>query len=162
MKCPYCKCDQDRVIDSRGSGEGFTIRRRRECIKCNRRFTTYERLEQVLIKVIKKDGDQENFDREKIRSGLKVACWKRPISDEELEDVITDIEDKIFAEYENEVETNQLGEMVMEKLFQLDEVALVRFASVYRQFEDIGDFVKELEYVQRQKNVVASAEMSRG
>ncbi len=144
MKCPYCQTDNDRVTDSRTSNEGFVIRRRRECLSCKRRYTTYERLEEVAIKVIKKGGGREPFRREKIRDGLERACWKRPVSDEVIESLVADVENHIFATFDVEVETGVLGELVMDRLRHVDQVAFVRFASVYREFEDVRDFVDEL------------------
>jgi len=132
------------VIDSRASEDGYAIRRRRECLKCKRRYTTYERLEDAAIKVVKKGGVREPFLREKIRQGLEKACWKRPISPEQIETIIADVEHDVYSSFESEVESRTLGDMVMEKLREVDEVAYVRFASVYRQFKDVRDFVQEL------------------
>ena len=145
MRCPFCQIDNDRVLDSRSSEEGYTIRRRRECIQCKRRYTTYERLEELAIKVVKKDGIREPFSRDKTRRGLATACWKRPLSDAQIASVVAEIESDVYANFESEIETQQLGEMVMEHLGQLDQVAYVRFASVYREFKDVHDFVDELE-----------------
>ena len=145
MRCPFCQTDNDRVIDSRSSEEGYAIRRRRECMQCKRRYTTYERLEELAIKVVKKDGVREPFSREKIRLGLARACWKRPLSDDQIDTVVAEIESDVYANFETEIETQQLGEMVMEHLGRLDQVAYVRFASVYREFKDVHDFVEELE-----------------
>jgi len=144
MRCPFCRVDNDRVIDSRASEDGFAIRRRRECLHCKRRYTTYERLEESVIKVIKKDGVREPFSREKLRVGLAKACWKRPISDEQIDGIISRVESQIYRSTESEVETGQLGQLVMEQLLKLDQVAYVRFASVYREFADVRDFVDEL------------------
>jgi len=144
MRCPFCRIDNDRVIDSRASQDGFAIRRRRECLNCKRRYTTYERLEETAIKVVKKSGEREPFRREKIRDGLSKACWKRPISDEQINTVIARVETEIYANYEAEVESQVLGELVMRHLGELDQVAFVRFASVYREFKDVRDFVDEL------------------
>ena len=145
MRCPYCRVDNDRVVDSRLQQDGFTIRRRRECLHCKRRYTTSEQSEELTFKVVKKDGVREPFDREKIRQGLSKACWKRPISDEQIESVVSAIEGDIYAAFEAEVESEYLGEAVMERLANLDQVAYVRFASVYRQFKDVRDFVVELQ-----------------
>ena len=145
MKCPYCRCDNDRVIDTRGSGDGFAIRRRRQCLGCKRRFTTFERVEETELKVVKKGGIREVFDREKIRRGLQKACWKRPISDQQMEDLVVAVEEEIYANFDNEVESPALGELVMKRLSELDQVAFVRFASVYREFKDVNDFVEELQ-----------------
>jgi transcriptional repressor NrdR len=144
MRCPFCRLDNDRVIDSRASEDGFAIRRRRECLNCKRRYTTYERLEEMAIKVVKKHGEREPFSREKIRAGLAKACWKRPISDEQIDTVIAQVESEIYANFETEVESPYLGELVMRYLGELDQVAYVRFASVYREFKDVRDFVDEL------------------
>lgn len=144
MKCPFCLSDNDRVLDSRASQDGFAIRRRRECLGCRRRYTTYERIEATTVRIIKKDGSREPFDRAKIKAGLEKACWKRPVSDEQLEAVIAAVETDLEANLESEVESRQVGELVMRQLRKLDEVAFVRFASVYRQFKDVQDFVEEL------------------
>ena len=143
MKCPYCQVDNDRVLDSRASEDGFVTRRRRECLACQRRYTTYERVEPT-IKVIKKDGTRVPFDRDKIKLGLEKACWKRPISDARLEQIVAEVENNVEANFHTEVESRYLGELVMQHLRTLDQVAYVRFASVYRQFEDVHDFVDEL------------------
>lgn len=145
MRCPYCQLDNDKVIDSRASEDGYAIRRRRECLGCHRRYTTYERLEEVAIKVIKKDGNRVPFDRAKIRSGLEKACWKRPISDEQIEATVSAIEREIYDRFDYEAATQEIGELVMQELRKLDQVAYVRFASVYREFKDARDFVDELE-----------------
>ena len=145
MKCPFCRVDNDRVIDSRACQDGFSIRRRRECLSCRRRYTTYERIEEAAIKVVKKDGSRVPFCRDKIKGGLERACWKRPISDKDIERTIAAIENDVFSTFENEIESRRLGELVMDHLRDLDEVAFVRFASVYRQFEDAGDFFNELQ-----------------
>lgn len=144
MKCPFCHVDNDRVIDSRTCEEGSAIRRRRECLGCRRRYTTYERVERTTIKVVKKDGIRVPFDRQRIKAGLEKACWKRPISDLQMEEIVTDIENHLEANFESEVESRYLGELVMQRLRELDKIAYVRFASVYRQFEDVQDFVDEL------------------
>jgi transcriptional repressor NrdR len=144
MKCPYCQVDNDRVLDSRASEDGFVTRRRRECSECKRRYTTYERVERTTIKVIKKDGTRVPFDRDKIKRGLEKACWKRPISDAQLEEIVTDVENDVEAKFDTEVESRYLGELVMKRLRKLDQVAYVRFASVYRRFQDVHDFVDEL------------------
>ena len=145
MKCPFCQGDNDRVIDSRASQDGFAIRRRRECLACKRRYTTYERIEGTTVKIVKKDGVREPFDPTKIKQGLEKACWKRPISDAQLEAIIAAVENDLETNFESEVESRQVGELVMQHLRQLDQVAYVRFASVYRQFKDVHDFVSELK-----------------
>ena len=145
MKCPYCQSDNDRVIDSRASEDGFAIRRRRECLGCKQRYTTYERVEASPLKIVKKDGAREPYDRMKIKQGLEKACWKRPISDAQIEMVLAAVENDLESQGEAEVESRFVGELVMQHLRDLDEVAYVRFASVYRQFKDINDFVDELK-----------------
>jgi transcriptional repressor NrdR len=150
MRCPSCGVDNDRVIDSRTSQDGFSIRRRRECLACRRRYTTYERLEQLIFKVIKKDGAREPLDPEKMRAGLEKACWKRPVSNEQIRALIDHVEREVRDRFESEVPSQTLGELIMERLRQLDQVAFVRFASVYRQFEDLHDFVDELQPMLKQ------------
>ncbi|MBI2824206.1 MAG: transcriptional repressor NrdR [Planctomycetia bacterium] len=145
MKCPFCRVDNDRVTDSRASEDGFSIRRRRECAQCGRRYTTYERIEEPVMKVVKKDGSRVPYEREKLKRGLEKACWKRPISDEQIEGVLSVIEEDMYANFDNEVPSRYLGEQAMQHLRQLDQVAYVRFASVYRQFEHVRDFVEELQ-----------------
>jgi transcriptional repressor NrdR len=152
MKCPFCGYKKDKVVDSRESRDGEAIRRRRECLKCSRRFTTYEHVEHTLPLVIKKDGRREQFDRNKILSGLSKACEKRPISVNKLYEFVDDIEKQLYSRMEKEVSSSAIGEMIMEKLAQLDEVAYVRFASVYRQFKDINAFTKELQKFLSNKN----------
>jgi transcriptional repressor NrdR len=144
MICRFCHHDETKVIDSR-TIEPFVIRRRRECLKCGRRFTTNEKLDDSSYKVIKKDGSRVAFDRERIRAGLEKACWKRPVSDDQIEQLISAIEIKIYDNFEREVPSREIGEMVMTALRDLDQVAFVRFASVYREFKDVNDFVEELE-----------------
>lgn len=145
MRCPFCQADNDRVIDSRTTSDGYSIRRRRECLECKRRYTTYERLEELTIKVIKKDDVREPFNREKIRQGILKACWKRPISDEIVDTMIAEMESDIYADFESEIESRVVGGMVMHQLSKVDQVAYVRFASVYREFKDVQDFVEELQ-----------------
>jgi transcriptional repressor NrdR len=142
MKCPYCRQDDDKVIDSRSSQEGYAIRRRRECLVCGRRWTTYERLEESPLKVVKKDGRRVPFDREKIRQGLARACEKRPISDEQIDELINEVETDVYRNFDREVPSQYIGEQVVQRLQQLDKVAYVRFASVYRDFTDVSDFVE--------------------
>ncbi|MBX3426493.1 MAG: transcriptional regulator NrdR [Pirellulales bacterium] len=144
MKCPFCRVDNDKVIDSRACQDGFSIRRRRECLSCQRRYTTYERIEEAVVKVVKRDGSREPLCRDKIKRGLERACWKRPISDRDVERTVTAIENDVYTSFDSEIDSQRLGELVMEHLRDLDEVAFVRFASVYRQFADAGDFVDEL------------------
>jgi len=145
MRCPYCGYKEDKVIDSRTTKEDSSIRRRRECLKCGRRFTTYEYTEEIPLMVIKKDGRREPFDRKKILAGVMRACEKRPISIEKIEGLVSDIEKGILKKFEREVPSCEIGQMVMEKLANLDDVAYVRFASVYRQFKDVNQFMKELK-----------------
>jgi transcriptional repressor NrdR len=145
MKCPFCGHEEDRVIDSRPTDEGASIRRRRECIKCEKRFTTYEKVESLPLMVIKKDKTRQVYSREKILNGLLRACEKRPVSADDLEKLVDEIESKIYNSLQKEITTKAIGEMVMEGLKNLDEVAYVRFASVYRQFKDINTFMEELK-----------------
>jgi len=147
MKCPYCGYKEDKVVDSRATAEGAAIRRRRECLKCGKRFTTYEYIEEVSLMVIKKDGRREPFDRKKILAGIIKACEKRPISMEKMEDLIAQVERAIQRKSDREVSSSRIGELLMEKLKALDDVAYVRFASVYRQFKDLGQFMEELKGV---------------
>ncbi len=144
MKCPFCGHDEDRVIDSRPAEDGAAIRRRRECIKCNSRFTTYEKVESLPLLVIKKDGSREPFDPDKILSGLLKACEKRPVSTDQLREVLTYVEGQIQGSANREISSRDIGELVMAKLKEIDEVAYVRFASVYRQFKDVHSFLEEL------------------
>ena len=144
MKCPFCGYEESKVIDSRPTDEGERIRRRRECLECGKRFTTYEMIESLPIVVIKKDGARETFDRQKLLTGMLRACEKRPVSIEMLDRAISDIETVIQNSLDREVSSDKIGELVMEKLKEIDEVAYVRFASVYRQFKDINTFMDEL------------------
>jgi len=145
MRCPYCQEYESRVIDSRASEDGGTIRRRRECTACKRRFTTYERLEERPLLVIKKGGTREQFNREKLLNGISKACEKRPVSMEDIETVVADIERELRDSFDREVSSKVIGEKVMDRLQSLDEVAYVRFASVYRQFGDLNSFIKTIE-----------------
>ena len=145
MRCPFCGHIDSKVVDSRSSKEGDSIRRRRECLQCERRYTTYERIEEVAQMVIKKDGRREPFDRWKIKSGILKACEKRPVSLEQVESLIDDVERSLFNSTEHEVATETIGLGVMERLKRIDEVAYVRFASVYRQFRDLNEFMDELK-----------------
>ncbi len=144
MRCLFCGHMESKVIDSRSTEEGNTIRRRRECLECGKRFTTYEKIETIPMIVIKKDGVRETFDREKVLNGILRACEKRPVSLGDIEKVIDDIESKLYNMLEREVTSERIGEMVMERLKDLDDIAYVRFASVYRQFKDINSFMDEL------------------
>ena len=145
MKCLFCKVDDDKVINSRASTDGLSVKRRRECLNCGRRFTTYERVEESPVRVIKKDGSRINFDRNKILSGLLKACEKRPVSTDILETIVSEIESVIYDKFDREVATTSIGELVMQHLKVLDKVAYVRFASVYREFKDINEFINELK-----------------
>ena len=145
MKCPYCGYKEDKVVDSRATQEQSAIRRRRECLKCGKRFTTYEYIEDVSLMVIKKDSRREPFDRKKVLSGIMKACEKRPISMERMEELVTWVEHAIQKKSDREVSSSRIGELIMEKLKALDDVAYVRFASVYRQFKDVGQFMVELK-----------------
>ena len=151
MKCPYCGFFEDRVIDSRPTDEGSSIRRRRECSKCLKRFTTYEKVESLPLMVIKKDKSREPFDREKLLNGMLRACEKRPVSIDDLERVVDEIESQIYNSLQREITSQDIGEMVMARLKNLDEVAYVRFASVYRQFRDINSFMDELRKLLNEK-----------
>ncbi|MBA5868248.1 MAG: transcriptional repressor NrdR [Nitrospira sp. CR1.3] len=151
MKCPFCDEVEDKVVDSRMAKEGELIRRRRECLGCKRRFTTYERVDEILPVVVKKDGRREAFDRAKILSGLKKACEKRPISTATIEAVADRIEKRIQEMGETEIESRIVGEELMKELHQLDQVAYVRFASVYREFKDIDQFMDELRTLAQQR-----------
>ena len=144
MKCPYCNAQDTKVIDSRPADDNSSIRRRRQCEKCGKRFTTYEKLETMPLMVIKKDRSRETYDRSKIESGIIHSCHKRPVSTQQINAMIDEIENQIFNMEEKEVETTVIGELVMRKLKQLDEVAYVRFASVYREFKDVHTFMEEL------------------
>ena len=145
MKCPFCGHEEDKVIDSRASGDGTSIRRRRECLACGKRFTTYEHVEEQQLMVIKKDGRREGFDRQKLLGGLLKACEKRPISVDRLEELVDEIERDLSRQFEREVASDQIGERVMKRLHAIDPVAYVRFASVYREFKDAEQFMRELK-----------------
>ncbi len=151
MKCPYCDTQDSKVLDSRPTEEGAAIRRRRECLACNRRFTTYEKIEGVPIMVIKKDKGREAFDREKLLQGIVKACEKRPVSVEIMENMVSTIENIIQNSLDREITSSRIGDLVMEQLKGIDEVAYVRFASVYRQFKDINTFMQELRKLLTEK-----------
>ena len=144
MKCPYCAYLESKVVDSRPADEGTSIRRRRECLACHKRFTTYETVESLPLMVVKKDGSRQSFDRNKVLSGLIRACEKRPVSYQAMEGLVAEIEQALQNQMDREVSSAEIGELVMERLKKLDEVAYVRFASVYRQFKDINTFMTEL------------------
>jgi len=145
MRCPFCKRDDSKVLDSRESAEGTVTRRRRECLGCHKRFTTYERVEELMPLVVKKDGRREPYDREKLISGLQKAVEKRPVSMDQLEALVADVESRVLERGEKEVPSSLVGEEVMRRLRALDQVAYVRFASVYRSFRDIEEFMDELK-----------------
>lgn len=145
MKCPYCGEENTKVIDSRPAEENNAIRRRRQCEKCNKRFTTYEKVETIPLIVIKKDDIREQYDREKIEAGILRSCHKRPVSYEQIMSVVEDVENAIFNTEQKEVSSTLIGELVMERLKKLDQVAYVRFASVYREFKDVNTFMDELK-----------------
>lgn len=149
MNCPFCGFKEDRVIDSRESKEGDVIRRRRECLQCNRRFTTYERIDEVPYMVVKKDGRREKFDRQKVLSGLLKACEKRPISMANLAELVDEAENRLADKSEREITTTEIGELLMNRLSGLDKIAYVRFASVYRDFQDVEAFMSELKQLMR-------------
>lgn len=145
MKCPYCGFVESKVIDSRPTDESSSIRRRRECLKCGKRFTTYEKLESIALVVVKKDQSRQQYERSKVLKGIITACEKRPISLAQMEEVVDDIESELYQSMEREIDSTTIGEKVMDKLKNLDEVAYVRFASVYKQFDDINTFMEELQ-----------------
>src|SRR5215470_2434293 len=145
MKCPFCGFENDKVVDSRESKEGESIRRRRECMKCEKRFTTYERIDEIPYMVVKKDGRREKFERQKVLSGLLRACEKRPISMGRMEQIVNEVEQFVVDSPERERTATEIGELIMDRLKQLDKVAYIRFASVYRDFQDVNEFHAELE-----------------
>lgn len=147
MKCPYCEYFESKVIDSRPTDEGQAIRRRRECINCSKRFTTYEKIEEIPIMIVKKDGNRQAYDRNKILNGILKACEKRPVPMSIIEKIVDDIEKNLSNSLEKEITSVEIGEMVMNKLKDVDEVAYVRFASVYRQFKDVNSFMEELKKI---------------
>lgn len=144
MKCPFCFNYESKVVDSRSTDDNTTIRRRRECTKCNKRYTTYEKIEDIPILVVKRDLTRENFNKEKIVNGLIIACQKRPVSRKQIEEIAEEIEKKISNNMLTEIESEKIGEMVMKRLKEIDEISYVRFASVYRQFKDINTFLEEI------------------
>ena len=152
MKCPFCNFADTKVIDSRAQDDNSVIRRRRVCEKCGKRFTTYERVDMIPITVIKRDGTREIFDKAKLQNGIMKSCNKRPVTAQQIQQLVDDIENTLAGSGEREVESKQLGNMVIERLKDLDEVAYVRFASVYRQFKDINSFIDELEKMLHEKN----------
>jgi len=153
MKCPFCQLDNDKVLDSRSVDDGVMFRRRRQCLNCNKRFTTIERVVEIEIRVVKKDGAREPFDPEKIRRGLERACWKRPIPTTDVESVFLDILQQIYLHPSTEISSQFIGELVLDRLIELDHVAYIRFASVYRQFNDIHDFIRIVQPLLKQSQV---------
>jgi len=151
MKCPFCGFADSKVVDSRPTDEGSSIRRRRECLKCLKRFTTYETVERMPLLLIKRDGTRQPYDRQKLLSGVIKACEKRPVPQQRLEQLVDTVEQKLFSSLDYEISSKVIGEMVMEELRSIDEVAYVRFASVYRQFKDINTFMEELNLLIRDK-----------
>ncbi len=151
MICPYCGNRQDRVVDSRESKEGDVVRRRRQCLACERRFTTYERIDEIPYMVIKKDGRREKFDRQKVLAGLLKACEKRPVSMAKLAEIVNEVEARLMDKPDREITTTEIGELLMERLRALDKIAYVRFASVYRNFQDEEAFFRELKNLMRQR-----------
>lgn len=151
MMCPFCREGESKVVDSRGS-QDFVIRRRRECLNCGRRFTTYEKMEESPLKVIKKDGSRVPFDRERMRAGLEKACYKRPISPDQIEEILSSVEHAVYETFDREVPSRYIGEKVCEELRRVDQVAFVRFASVYRSFQDVNDFVEELQMLRQRSH----------
>ena len=151
MRCPYCEHSESKVIDSRESKNGLSIRRRRECLSCKRRFTTYEKIEEILFMVVKKDGRRQSFDNQKLLRGLLKACEKRPVPLVKLEEIVEEIESKLQEREEKEMNASEIGKFVMDKLKSLDKVAYVRFASVYREFKDVAEFKQELESLLKEK-----------
>ncbi len=151
MRCPFCGRAKDRVVDSRESRDGVTIRRRRECASCGRRFTSYERIEDIAYMVVKKNGDREEFDRKKLLSGLHKACEKRPVPAKRLDEIVDAVEQRLHDREDREIGTDEIGSVVMDGLRQLDQVAYVRFASVYRKFEDLDAFMEEVKGLLRQR-----------
>lgn len=151
MKCPFCGYTDSKVVDSRPTDEGFSIRRRRECLKCFKRFTTYETVERIPLILVKRDGSRQAYDRQKLLNGLLKACEKRPVSMPQLEQIADNVECKLFSSFDSEVSSKYIGEIVMEELRHVDEVAYVRFASVYHQFKDINTFMEELSTLLKDK-----------
>lgn len=151
MKCPFCEHPDTRVIDSRPTDEGQVIRRRRACDNCRKRFTTYEKIEEIMFMVVKKDGSREMFDRSKVRNGIVNACKKRPVTTEQIDKIVDDIERGLNNMMEKEISSTIIGEVILDNLKELDEVAYVRFASVYRQFDDVTTFMQEIEKLTNKK-----------
>ncbi len=152
MRCPKCNYDETKVLDSRQTDDGFKIRRRRECISCGQRFTTYEKIEEMQLLVIKRNGNRQGYNRDKIINGLIRACEKRPISLSQIENIAENVEKQLYNNFQTEVSTEQIGEIVMNELKNIDDVAYVRFASVYKQFKDINTFMEELKTILNERN----------
>lgn len=153
MRCPKCNYDETKVLDSRQTDDGFKIRRRRECISCAQRFTTYEKIEEMQLLVIKRNGNRQGYNRDKIINGLIRACEKRPISLSQIENIAENVEKQLYNNFQTEVSTEQIGEIVMNELKNIDDVAYVRFASVYKQFKDINTFMEELKTILNERNL---------
>ena len=153
MKCPFCQIDNDKVIDSRSGEDGFAIRRRRACLNCDKRFTTFERVAEIDMRVVKKDGAREDFDVDKIRNGFERACWKRPIPSGKVEEAIAHVVQHVYASGEPEIDSREIGECVMKILSRIDDVAYIRLASVYRQFKDLNEFFEEVQPILDRKPV---------
>ena len=149
MRCPKCGCKEDKVIDSRVAKEGEAVRRRRECLNCTHRFTTYEEIIQAELTVIKRNNTRVEFEKSKLRDGIKNACWKRPINNEKLDELVNAVMVSLMQDFDREISTSEIGERVMEKLKKFDEVAYVRFASVYREFKDIDQFIDEIRLLHK-------------
>ncbi len=149
MKCPYCQCSEDKVVDSRGSRDNKAIRRRRECLSCGQRYTTYEYVEMAPLTIVKNDGRREPYDRQKMLAGIKTACKKRPVAAEAIEQIVDHIENQIQIVAEGEIPSSTLGELAMRQLHQVDEVAYIRFASVYRKFKEVKEFISEITELQQ-------------
>lgn len=162
MKCPFCGHLEDKVVDSRESKDGDSIRRRRECLHCTRRFTSYERIDEIPYMVVKKDGRRESFDRKKIMTGLMRAAEKRPISATQLEEIVNTVERYVMESSDRERQTNELGKIIMKELKKLDKVAYVRFASVYLEFEDVSEFMNELKYLVRSRRTTKKKKSKSG
>lgn len=161
MRCPFCGHLEDKVVDSRESKDGDSIRRRRECLECARRFTSYERIDEIPYMVVKKDGRRETFERNKIMAGLLRACEKRPISAGQLETIVNDVEKAVQDTLDRELSTNDIGKLIMKQLKTLDKVAYVRFASVYLEFEDVSEFMTELKYLVRSRDKLVKKKTKR-
>ena len=151
MKCQFCGCIDSKVIDSRPTDDGFSIRRRRECIKCGRRFTTYEKMELSPLYVVKKDGRRESFDSQKVKAGILHACDKLPVSMQQIDEIVARVEQRAYASMDGEIPSEKLGDMVMAELKKLNDVAYVRFAAVYRKFTDVATFMEELQKIVNEK-----------